>query len=91
MSLPSGSMPGRARARAPVARMMFFAPSSTSLPSLAVTATLPGPASFAAPSNTVTLFFFSRCLTPPESWPATARDRLTTFWKSKRTLSAAKP
>ena len=31
------------------------------------------------PSNTVTLFFFSRCLTPPARRAATLRERCTTF------------
>ena len=70
--------------------MCFAASSATGVPSFA-TVTLPGPASFAWPSNTVTLFFFSRCFTPPESCPATVRLRLITLAKSKRILSAAKP
>jgi hypothetical protein len=46
---------------------------------------------FEEPSNTVTLFLRSKCLTPPESCPATLRERFTTFAKSNRILSAAKP
>jgi DNA mismatch repair protein MutL len=69
--LPSGSRPGRTRARAPVASTMCFAvTSATGFPSFA-TASLPLPASLPWPSMTLTLFFFSKPATPLESCFAT--------------------
>ena len=50
---------------------------ATGLPSFS-TASVFLPASRPCPSNTVTLFFFSRCATPEESCFATARERFTT-------------
>ena len=47
-----------------------------------VTVILPGPVSLASPIITVTLFFFSRCPTPPESCLDTPRERLTTASRS---------
>ena len=91
MSAPSGSIPGRARARAPVASTTWPACSTVSVPPSDSTATAPFPASLPAPSKTATLFFFRRKPTPFESRLATARERATTFAASKDTSDTVKP
>ena len=70
---------------------MSRAITSAVLPSLPVTAALPGPVSFASPSSTAILCFFIRNLTPFDNCAATLRDRFTTASRSKRRLSAASP
>ena len=61
--------------------MMAFA-SISSLPLSVLTAILPFAGRLAAPITTSTLFFFSRCPTPPASCLATPRERLTTASRS---------
>src|SRR3954471_24910458 len=61
-----------------------------SLPSL-LTPSVFLPASLPLPSNTVTLLLRSRCATPEESCFATARDRFTTFPRSKRDSTGSNP
>jgi hypothetical protein len=59
--------------------MMFLVrESATGLPSF-IDRQLAGARELGRPSNTVTLFFFIRCSTPPLSWLATLRERSTIF------------
>ncbi len=91
ISLPSASMPGSSRARAPVARMMCGAFNvATGLASFS-TANVCLPASLAVPSNTAILFLRIRCATPEDNCFATARDRLTILSISNVGVTGAKP
>ena len=83
ISLPSTSMPGICRGRAPVAKMMCGACSSAfGLPSGPLTARCPPPVSLPKPSTTVTLFFFNRCAMPEDSCLETPRERFTILSRS---------
>ena len=98
--MPSGSIPGSTRGRAPVAMMMCFAwyepgPSApfgagTGGPCTdfvaGLTVTLPGASIAASPQITSILFFFIRKPTPAESRAETSRERLTMAAASYPTL-----
>ena len=61
---PSSSIPGSTTGTLPTARMIRGVSRVVDLPSAAVTATLPGPASRPVPAYRVTLFFLSRASIP---------------------------
>ncbi len=82
MWTPSTSIPGKTRARAPVASTMCFAVSSRVEPSAAVSATRPGARSRAVPARWATPYFLKSPATPLLKRAATPRERDTTFSKS---------